>query len=125
MIDTLMLEKKYYELMGYPNVSIREDADAGVRWLQAESRWPYQLPTICWSTEQATRVMLLHKINVAFYSYGVEAWHNDGGSPTTTHGGVIVCYHMDKSTRAYFSDNETFNVAVLQAAVELLERNRK
>lgn len=120
MIDTLMLEKKYYELMGYENVTV--ESEDGNTWLQSVDNC---LPTICWSTEQATRVMLLHKINVRFYSYGVEAWHNDRGSSTTTGGGVIVYYHKDKNTRAYFSDNETFNVAVLQAAVELLERNKK
>lgn len=121
MIDTLMLEKKYYELIGYENVTEHSNDEAGCRWLQnrAEGCYSSKLPTICWSTEQATKVMLRHKINVTFYSYGVEAWHNDGGSPTT------VYYHRDKSTRAYFSDNETFNVAVLQAAVDLLERKRK
>ena len=117
MIDTLMLEKKYYELMGYENVTV--DSEDGNTWLESGDNC---LPTICRSTEQATRVMLRHKINVTFHSYGVEAWHNDGGSPTTTDGGVIVYYHKDKSTRAYFSDDETFNVAVLQAAVEMLER---
>lgn len=119
MIDTLMLEKKYYELTGYENVTVI--SEEGNTWLQNRAKGCYSshLPTICWSTEQATRVMLKHKINVTFYSYGVEAWHNDGGSPTT------VYYHRDKSTRAYFSDNETFNVAVLQAAVDLLERNNK
>lgn len=118
MIDTLMLEKKYYELMGYRNIIEQYDRDGGCCWLEVRrSEYDYDhLPTICWSTEQATKVMLLHKINVTFYSYGVEAWHNDGGSPTT------VYYHRDKSTRAYFSDDETFNVAVLQAAVEMLER---
>lgn len=121
MIDILMLEKRYYELMGYENVTEHSDKEAGCRWLQNHVAVSYnaKLPTICWSTEQATRVMLKHKINVTFYSYGVEAWHNDGGSPTTLY------YHRDKSTRAYFSDNETFNVAVLQAAVDLLERNNK
>lgn len=117
MIDTLMLEKKYYELMGEKNINVIEDG--GNRWLEAGEPWIYPLYTICWSTEEATKVMLKHKINVQFFTAGVEAWHNDGGSPTT------VYYHMDKSTRAYFSDNETFNVAVLQAAVELLERKRK
>jgi hypothetical protein len=116
MIDTLMLEKKYYELMGYENIKVVEEG--GNRWLENRAKGCYSshLPTICRSTEQATRVMLRHKINVTFCSYGVEAWHNDGGSPTTVH------YHRDKSTRAYFSDDETFNVAVLKAAVELLER---
>lgn len=117
MIDTLMLEKRYYELMGEKNINVIDDGCN--RWLEAGEPWIYPLYTICWSTEEATRVMLKHKINVTFYSYGVEAWHNDGGSPTT------VYYHRDKSTRAYFSDDETFNVAVLQAAVEMLERKRK
>lgn len=119
MIDTLMLEKKYYELIGYENIKIVDEE--GNRWLEGGGKYLFRfnLPTICWSTEQATRVMLRYKINVTFYSYGVEAWHNDGGSPTT------VYYHRDKSTRAYFSDDETFNVAVLQAAVEMLERNNK
>lgn len=118
MIDTLMLEKKYYELMGYENVTVI--SEEGNTWLAYYTDGCYNshLAPICWSTEQATKVMLKHKINVTFYSYGVEAWHNDGGSPTT------VYYHRDKSTRAYFSDNETFNVAVLQAAVEMLERNK-
>lgn len=118
MIDTLMLEKKYYELMGHSIVVEYSDEEVGCRWLESGDEWGNHLPAICWSTEQATRVMLRHKINVTFYSYGVEAWHIDGGSPTT------VCYHRDKSTRAYFSDNETFNVAVLQAAVEMLEREK-
>lgn len=119
MIDTLMLEKKYYELMGHENIKVVEDEEFCAKYLETRKHgWTYghKLPTICWSTEQAAKVMLLHKINVTFYSYGVEAWHNDGGSPTT------VYYHRDKSTRAYFSDDETFNVAVLQAAVEMLER---
>lgn len=123
MIDTLMLEKKYYELMGYENVTEHFD-EANCRWLEYGDLWEV-LPTICWNTEQATMVMLRHKISVNFYEAGVEAWHNDGGSPTTTGGGVIVYYHRDKSTRAYFSDNEVFNVAVLQAAVDLLERKKK
>ena len=105
--------------MGHKNVKVVEEE--GNRWIES-TNWGQSLPTICWSTEQATRVMFQHKINITFYSYGVEAWHNDGGSPTTTDGGVIVYYHRDKSTRAYFSDNECFNVAVLQAAVEMLER---
>ena len=117
MKDTLMLEKKYYELMGEKNITVIEDG--GNRWLETGDVWRCSLYTICWSTEQAAKVMLLHKINVTFYTYGVEAWHNDGGSPTT------VYYHRDKSTRAYFSDNEVFNVAVLQAAVEMLERSKK
>lgn len=116
MIDTLMLEKRYYELTGHKNVKVVEEE--GNRWIES-TNWGQSLPTICWSTEQAAKVMLRHKINVTFYSYGVEAWQNDGGSPTT------VYYHRDKSTRAYFSDDETFNVAVLQAAVDLLERNNK
>ena len=78
----------------------------------------YSLPTICGITAQA-KIMLLHKISVNFYEAGVEAWHNDGGSPTTMY------YHRDKSTRAYFSDDETFNVAVLQAAVDWWEREKK
>ena len=120
MIDTLMLEKKYYELMGYQNVTEHFDEEAGCRWLQTNVAVSYdaKLPTICWSTGQAIKVMLRHKINVQFYSYGVEAWHNDGGSPTT------VYYHRDKSTRVYFSESETFNVVVLQAAVDLLERSK-
>ena len=89
MIDTLMLEKKYYELMGEKNITVIEDD--GNRWLEAGGAWRHSLYTICWNSDEAKRVMLLHKINVTFYSYGVEAWHNDDGCRRTVH------YHKDKS----------------------------
>lgn len=121
MIDTLMLEKKYYELMGYKNVVEHSDEESGNRWLTFGTYYSI-LPTICWNTEQATRVMLMHKINVMFYVNGVEAWDNGLFYEADK---KFVPYHMDKNTRAYFSDTDVFNVAVLQAAVDLLERSKK
>ena len=117
-----MLEKKYYELMGYENVKVVEDG--GSRWLEDRAKGCYSshLSTICWSTEEATNVMLRHKINVKFYEAGVEAWHNDFVCDADK---KFVEYHRDKSMRAYFNESETFNVAVLQAAVEMLERREK
>jgi len=74
MIDTLQLEKQYWELSGYKNVNIVEE-DGSV-WLESASHAGYgcSLPTICYSQSQALTVMLVHKINVTFYSYGVEAF---------------------------------------------------